>query len=62
MIRDFTSKKNREKNGFCRLKVLAPDGRFTKDDIVGGLTYKSANHEAKQIDPCVLIQIFDSNL
>ena len=60
MIRDFTSKQTKKTDGWCRMRVMAPDGRFTGEDIVGGLSYRSAMHEAKQIDPSMLIHIFDS--
>ena len=44
-IRWFTGK---DPNGFYRLVVSSPDGRWHADDLVGGITLATAKWEAKR--------------
>lgn len=60
MIKDFTNIKTKNNDSWCRLRVIAPDGRFQNEDLVGGLSYQSALHEAKQLPKTMIINIFDS--
>ena len=62
MIKDFTTHNIRKNDGFVRMRVIAPDGRFQGDDIVGGLTHKSAIHKAKQYPKEIIICIFNEKL
>lgn len=58
MIQRFYKKADK----WCKVIIVAPDGRFQGEPIEGGLTPKTAEFEAKRMsDLGMLVQIFTAN-
>ena len=56
MIRDYTTGKTK----FVKIKISAPDGRFERECVKGGIDKKTAIYEAKKFPKRIIIDIFDS--
>jgi len=60
MIRWYAPK---DPKWFYRVRIIAPDGRFQGEDIVGGITLATAKFEAKKAsDMGMLVAIFSDKL
>ena len=60
MIRWYATK---DPTWFYRLRISAPDGRFRKEDLVGGITLATAKHEAtKEHEAGMIVDIFRDKL
>lgn len=56
-IRFFFNQKSKPK--FYRLRIIAPDGRFQSENLVGGIDEKTMKYEAKMAnDNGMLVDVF----